>query len=36
MLVTNFFLSLLSVCTLAASQLPSGDSRSPVTRGMAT
>jgi hypothetical protein len=35
MLVTYFFLSALSDCTVAASQLPSGDSRSPVSLGMA-
>ena len=36
MLVTYFFLSGLSDWTVAASQLPSGDSRRPVIRGMAT
>jgi hypothetical protein len=36
MLVTYFFRSELRICTLPASQLPSGDSRSAVTRGMAT
>src|SRR6516165_11026319 len=36
MLVRYFFRSALSVCTAAASQLPSGDSRSAVTRGIAT
>ena len=36
MLVRYFFLSALSVCTAAASQVPSGASRSAVTRGSAT
>ena len=36
MLVRYFLASGLSVCTVAASQLPSGDSRSAPTRGIAT
>jgi hypothetical protein len=36
MLVRYFFLSALRVCTAAASQDPSGASRSAVTRGSAT
>ena len=36
MLVRYFFLSALSVCTAAASQVPSGASRSAATRGIAT
>lgn len=36
MLVRYFFLSALRVCTAAASQVPSGVSRSAVTRGTAT
>ena len=36
MLVRYFFLSALRVCTAAASQVPSGASRSAVTRGSAT
>ncbi|HEX2745592.1 MAG TPA: hypothetical protein VHO07_18530 [Streptosporangiaceae bacterium] len=36
MLVRYFFRSALSVCTVAASQFPSGDSRSVPTRGTAT
>ena len=36
MLVRYFFLSALSVCTAAASQVPSGASRSAPTRGIAT
>ena len=36
MLVRYFFLSALSVCIAAASQVPSGASRSAVTRGSAT
>ena len=35
MLVRYFFRSALSVCTVAASQLPSGDNRRPVIRGTA-
>ena len=36
MLVRYFFLSALRVCTAAASQVPSGASRSAATRGSAT
>jgi hypothetical protein len=36
MLVRYFFWSALSVCTAAASQVPSGASRSAVIRGIAT
>ena len=36
MLVMYFFLSGLSDWTVAASQVPSGASRNPVTRGIAT
>jgi hypothetical protein len=36
MLLTYFLRSSLSVCTTAASQVPSGASRSAVTRGIST
>lgn len=36
MLLLNFFPSWLRAWTAAASQLPSGDSRSAVSRGIAT
>jgi hypothetical protein len=34
MLVLNFLPSGSGCCTVAASQVPSGESRSPVTRGI--